>query len=204
MEGPNIELASNDGYFRCCSHCKQPAAKKCGRCNIVYCNQECQTNDWSIHRTKCSRYDYINAIKMIVANVPTLKTISTMHKIYDGAITVEITDQNIKDQTSVISLCDGAVPQHFNNLGDSTFTRDGEVIKCSKMETNGHKKILEIRIQRNNCSTKLIPIMHHDSTIAMIYPTGQYKPLIPAIAIDESIILTVIENDYCGLKIKNT
>lgn len=40
-----------------CANCGIPAMKKCGKCLIVrYCTQECQSKNWTLHKTRCSLY----------------------------------------------------------------------------------------------------------------------------------------------------
>lgn len=44
----------------CCHHCHkiEESALRCIRCKAVsYCSSDCQTNDWSIHKTKCSPFE---------------------------------------------------------------------------------------------------------------------------------------------------
>jgi hypothetical protein len=48
-----------------CHYCGElDAAAKCSKCHsVLYCNRDCQTKDWKVHKTKCPdlAYDYAAA-----------------------------------------------------------------------------------------------------------------------------------------------
>jgi len=38
-----------------CAQCRNPAKKKCGRCNsVAYCSKECQIAHWPLHKDDCA------------------------------------------------------------------------------------------------------------------------------------------------------
>ncbi|KAK7915112.1 hypothetical protein PG985_012815 [Apiospora marii] len=42
---------------RTCIICEKPDAKRCGRCNgTYYCSQECQHQDWPVHKLLCASF----------------------------------------------------------------------------------------------------------------------------------------------------
>lgn len=46
--------ASLTGTTDTCRHCKQDCTTRCGQCHSAfYCNRECQTLDWALHRHDC-------------------------------------------------------------------------------------------------------------------------------------------------------
>ena len=45
--------------FKECSHCNQPASKKCATCKLIrYCSSECQKADWSSHKKLCGAFKF--------------------------------------------------------------------------------------------------------------------------------------------------
>ncbi|KAF2177628.1 hypothetical protein K469DRAFT_507433, partial [Zopfia rhizophila CBS 207.26] len=83
-----------------CSHCGRDASLKCGRCKVhVYCNKECQKEDWKTHKAICNE---IRLEKVIERAADTLQKIyfAFREKTFDNCI------RKVEDKGTVLVLHD--------------------------------------------------------------------------------------------------
>ena len=54
MMYPNLKIELM--FMRICERCKKTGCKKYCVCkNVMYCDKECQKQDWKIHKSSCNR-----------------------------------------------------------------------------------------------------------------------------------------------------
>ena len=50
----DVRSHKSDDYSDYCSYCRKKCSKKCKKCWVAtYCNKECQTHDWKMHKKEC-------------------------------------------------------------------------------------------------------------------------------------------------------